>query len=213
MTGCRFILGTMLATIALAIAAAPARADDEIALSADGVTWGDELSSPLSGRGRDWVPGDAATRSFYVRNDGRSDARLRISVVTRDGDRLVSDGDVALSARVAGGGWSGLDNGQDVAPLVRTDLGEDRSVRVDIRASFRWASPNESMVEALPLKITVTLVQDGPDDGSDGGAGPDGLLPETGSAVPWWLVVAGAGLVLGGVTLVAAGRRREDQHE
>lgn len=44
-------------------------------------------------------------------------------------------------------------------------------------------------------------------------AGPDGLLPETGSAVPWWLVVAGAGLVLGGVTLVAAGRRREDQHE
>ena len=212
------VLGTLLAAIAIAVAAAPARADDEVALSVDGVSWADELSSALFGKGRVWVPGDTATRSFYVRNDGPTAARLRIAVRTRDGDRLVADGDIALAARVAGQGWRSLTNGQEVAPLARTALGEDRSVRVDVRASFRWASPNESMVDALPLEVVVTLVQDVRGDGGSeepGGSeeGPDGQLPDTGNAVPWWVVVVGGGLVLGGVAIALAGRRREEEDE
>ena len=58
-----------------------------------------------SSTARVWVPGDSETRSFFVRNDGPSDARLVISVVTQDDDRLLADDDllaVRVAVRVAG---------------------------------------------------------------------------------------------------------------
>lgn len=206
MTRHRLLLAALLASIALAAGGAPAHADGEIALSLDGETWGDVVSAPLFERNRAWVPGDVETRSFYVRNDGPSDARLTVGVRTRDDDHLVANHDVSLSVRAAGRPWTPLDNGQDVSALVRESLEQGRALRVDVRAAFRWASPNESMSAGLPLEVVVTLRQDGPVEGA--GPGPGGLLPDTGSVVPWWLTAAAAGLVGAGLVLVGAGRRR-----
>lgn len=206
MTCGRLLIGALLASIALATGAAPARADDEIGLSLDGASWDDRLSSPLFEDARAWVPGDTEIRSFFVSNDGRTDARLLITVLTSDDDRLVADDAVELSARAAGQAWTSLHNGQDADPLVRDALAEDGIVRVDVRAVFRWLAPNESMVDALPLRIVVALRQDGPAGGA--GDGPGGLLPDTGNAVLGWLVTAAGACVCLGLMLVVLARRR-----
>jgi len=207
MIGGRLLGGALLTLIAVAIGAAPARADGEIGLSTDGAVWADVLSAPLFDRPGHWVPGDVETRSFYVRNNGPSDARLTVSLLTQDPDHLVSDDDVALSARVAAGGWTRLRNGQDVAPLVRDAVGQEREVRVDVRASLRWASSNASMVQQVPLRVVVTLRQDGPL--ADADDGPDGTLPDTGSLVAWWVIGGAVLSVVLGVVLVVLGRRRQ----
>ncbi|WP_223163796.1 hypothetical protein [Nocardioides humilatus] len=202
------VLGALLASVAFATGAAPARAsDDAIGLSADGVTWGHALSSPLFTRNHVWVPGDLEVRSFYVRNDGPTGARMLVSLRTQDGDHLISDDDVVLSARAAGGRWRSVDNGGDVTPLVRGALAQGEAVRVDLRALFRWRSTNESMVDQVPLRIEVTLRQD-----TSAQVG-DGTLPGVGSNVSWWLLASAVASILGGVALVAVarGRRRDEQ--
>lgn len=213
MKGRRLLLAALLASLAVAGGAAPARADDEIALSLDGQTWVPALTAPLFERDLRWVPGDVETRSFYVRNLGPTDSRLLISVVASGDDQLVDDDDVALAVRAEGGPWASLDNGDDVAPLVREPVDRGDAVRVDVRAAFRWSSSNQTMIAKLPLRIEVVLREDvgdgGDGDGDDGGGGTGGLLPGTGSSVPWWLVAVAGGGVAAGVTLVVAGRRRE----
>jgi len=209
MIGGRLLGGALLTLIAVAIGAAPARADGEIGLSTDGAAWTDVLSAPLFDRPGHWVPGDVETRSFYVRNEGPSDARLTVSLLTQDPGHLVSDDDVALSARVAASGWTSLRNGQDVAPLVRDAVGQGREVRVDVRAAFRWESPNASMVQQVPLRVVVTLRQDGPLADGDSDDGPDGTLPDTGSLVTWWVIGGAVLSVALGVVLVVLGRRRQ----
>ncbi|WP_183092321.1 hypothetical protein [Nocardioides stalactiti] len=204
------VLAAVLAPVAFATAAGPARAaDDPIALSADGVTWGHALSSPLFTRDHVWVPGDVQTRSFYVRNDGPTGARLTVALQAGDSDRLLSDRDLALSARAATGPWTRVRNGGDVAPLVRDALEQGESVRVDLRASFRWRSTNESMVDQVPLQVVVVLRQDGhlTDDETDV------TLPGVGSTVPWWLLTVAVCCLLGGVTIVLISRHREERHE
>ena len=206
MTGGRSLLTAVLAAVTLAVTAAAARADDEIALSLDGATWRDELRAPLFDGARVWVPGDSETRSFFVRNEGPSDARLVISVVTEDDDRLLADGDVLLAVRVANGPWATVRNGDDVRGLVRGALRQGEDARVDVRATFRWASPEESMVETLPLRLVVALRQSGQVD--EDPERPDGLLPDTGGTVARWLVLAAVACVGIGLVLVVAGRRR-----
>jgi hypothetical protein len=116
---------------------------------------------------------------------------------------------VTLSARVAEGGWARLRNGQDVAPLVSEAVGQGREVRVDVRAAFRWASPNASMVQQVPLRVVVTLRQDGPLDDADADDEPSGELPGTGSVVTWWVIGGAVLSVVLGVVLVVLGCRRQ----
>lgn len=201
----RLVLGVVVASVALVTAAPPACADDELGLSRDGTTWHETLRLPLFGGPGRWVPGDVGTRSFYVRNEGPSGARLIVALVARDRDRLVSDDDLTLSARAAGGPWTPLRIGQDVTSLVRHPLGQGETARIDVRASFRWSSTNQSMTDGLPLTIVVELRQDGPVDG-DVDADPD--LPGVGSPVPLWLVGAALASIGSGVLVLVVRRRR-----
>ena len=206
------VLGALLASIAFATDAASARAaDDTVALSVDGVTWGDTLSSPLFTRDHVWVPGDVETRSFYVRNDGPTSAEIAVGLQAQDRDRLIRNDDLVLAARAAGGAWRPLVNGGDVGPLVRGALTRGEVVRIDLRASFRWLSTNASMLDEVPLQLVVVLRQAAPDP-ADGGE-PDGALPEVGSTVPWWLVALAVGLAVVGVLVVLADRRRRSRDE
>jgi LPXTG-motif cell wall-anchored protein len=197
------------AVAAAALGAAPARADDEIGLSLDGRHWSDELRRPLFDPGFRWVPGDTETRSFFVRNEGPSDARMTVRVVSDDPAGLLADEDIDLRARAAGSEWVRFSNGQDVTELVEEAIGQGGRARIDVRVAFDPSSTNQSMSEVLPLEVVVTLTEDGPlpDDGND--EEPDGILPGTGGVVDPWVVVLGAALLAGGIALLAGRRRGE----
>jgi LPXTG-motif cell wall-anchored protein len=190
---------------------APARAEEEIGLSLDGRHWRSELTAPLFDPAARWVPGSRETRSFFVRNQGPTGARMSIEVRSRDSGRLLPDHDIGLTVRAAGGPWAALENGQPVATLLRGALVRDERVRVDVRVVFDRASTNQSQVRRLPLTFHVRLVGAGadadvPDDGPD-------ALPDTGSLVEPWIVWLGAVLIGGGLALVLAARRREADDE
>ncbi|GAA3542110.1 hypothetical protein GCM10022263_31580 [Nocardioides daeguensis] len=186
----------------------PARADrgtdvDAVQVSSDGRTWSDRLRQPLFDPGFRWVPGDREVRSFWVRNNGPSEALLRVDITTDNGG-LLSDEDVELALRVDDGPWAELPGGADATGLIEDALAQRERVRVDVRIDFRWASPNASMSERAGFALVVNL-REAPDVAGERDDDHD-ALPATGSEAELWLIVLGAAMVGSGVALVA-GRR------
>jgi len=214
MTRRAFTITTSAALLlAAVVAAAPARAADEVGLSPDGVVWYDALHRPLFDPSVRWVPGDAETASFYVRNQGPSAAQLTIEVRGADGARLLAD-DVEISARAEGRKWLAIDNGSASPWLTERAMKRGGQVRVDVQVRFLWQPPNDSMLERLPLDFQVRLVEAGPSDGAPGpDSSPDGLLPDPGSAVSLIVIWVAAILIGSGLALLAAARRRRSQEQ
>ena len=120
-----------------------------------------------------WVPGDSETESFYVRNQGPTDAVMVIEARSADSDELLSNDEIELRARVDGGTWVDLENGAPSKSLSQQRIGEDDEVHVDVNATFDPASTNQSQNKALDLTFTVTLAdafERGGDDADDDSA-------------------------------------------
>jgi len=178
-------------------------AADEVGLSNDGTTWGSTLAHPLFDPSIRWVPGDDETASFYVRNQGPTRALMTIEARSADTDELLSNDDIALKARAAGGAWVDLENGVPTADLAGGSIASGGVVKVDVNAVFDWQSPNRSQSKTLPLTFRVTLTDSLED--VPGGGSEDEALPGTGSSFTVWQVVM-AGLLIGfGIALL---RRR-----
>lgn len=185
----------------------PARAGDGIGLSTDGEHWAPSIEVPLFARDIRWVPGDRRTRSFYVRNDGPGPASLSIGVRAADVDRLLTDNQVALSARADVGPWVRLAHGQPRFRLSEATLADGDVVRVEVRVRFRWYSTNESQRASVPFVLAVTLGASGRDDGL---GQDDGELPGVGSSVPVALVWLALALIgIGALLLGRLARRTE----
>lgn len=212
------VTSTVLAAL-VGGAAAPAHADDEVGLSLDGLTWVGTLLDDLFGSVALWVPGDAETRTFQVRNDGPSEATLSIDVVAADPNQLLDRGDFVLQARVDGGPWQMVAPGVNpVAPSgLVIDEGQRAVVDVQVRFVPQAASGED---ELLPLTLRVTLAGDdevggveATDDGNGGGNGEVGGvasdgLPATGSPLDAWMIWLAAALIGAGLALLAPARRR-----
>ena len=126
----------LLCTAILSLGSSSAYAADEIGLSRDGVTWTPTLPGGLFDGAFRWVPGDSETESFYVRNQGPSDAVMVIEARSADSDELLSNDDIELRARVDGGTWAELENGATGRSLSQQRIGEDDVVHVDVKATF-----------------------------------------------------------------------------
>lgn len=230
----RALVAALAAVLLLLGLAGPASADG-IGLSNDGAHFGDGLAGPLFDPDVRWVPGDERTARFWVRNDATQAGALRLTM-TDDGVRsLLATGDVTVSARAAGTGWTSVDS-TGTRVLVDDTVVPPRGRRwVDVRVAFDPASGNESQGRLLDLGLEVSLTQssavlapgapatgdsDAAATGSvapagDTAAGPapatsGGLLPDTGTAVTPALLLLGALLCAAGFTLLAARRRSED---
>lgn len=231
----RALVAALAAVLLLLGLAGPASADG-IGLSNDGAHFGDGLAGPLFDPDVRWVPGDERTARFWVRNDAQQAGALRLTM-TDDGVRsLLATGDVTVSARAAGTGWTTVDS-TGTRVLVDGTVVPPRGRRwVDVRVAFDPASGNESQGRLLDLGLEVSLTQSsavlapgaasatGDSDGAatgpaaptgDTAAGPapatgGGLLPDTGTAVTPALLLLGALLCAAGFTLLAARRRSED---
>ena len=193
---CTLVLGGVSTARALEPDPLDARADLEFSL--DGMLWQDEpmpvigewgCESAASEAGqRDpcrMYPGDAITRSYYVRNAGESGRSGRFSVGV--GDIEVSDfaafdvmttitttteaGSAAGSAEVRG---PLLDDGGDGVPrgaeLASVELGPGAAVRVDDVVTVPGDAPNEAQLQSFSPRMWIAFGAEGVLD-SDG----DGL--------------------------------------
>jgi hypothetical protein len=190
-------------------------ADGELGLSADGQTWGRNLSKPLFDPAFRWVPGDRETASFWVRNQSDGPAVLDVTMVGSAVDSLIRTGDLTVRV-VTESGAAGSTSTPGSHSLVRSlRVPRGQSERVDVTVDFDRASTNESEVKNLNLAFDVRLTQDttaadrgtGDDDGSghrddDRDVG----LPGTGGP-SWWVFPLGTALVAGGVALATRTRR------
>ena len=207
-------------------AVTPAAAADEIGVSRDGRRWSGTLTEPLFDPRTRWVPGDTRTVSFYVRNQGRTNARLVATVRSVAGDRLWSDGHLTLRARVRGT-WFPLRNGQPSGDLTQESLRPGTAVRVDVQAGLDRASTNASQASGLELTFGLRLteadegvagasaevVEAGEAAGSGRSGGSDGWLSRTGASAPAILIWLAAAATAVGAAFLAAGRREgEDEH-
>ena len=99
------LAGALTAALTTLVGVAPAQAATPgISLSRDGVTWAAALTGSLFGDYR-LVPGDAVTRTFWVRNDATSAGYLRLTL--RDVATTNLDFADALSLRADLVGWPG----------------------------------------------------------------------------------------------------------
>lgn len=206
------------ASAVVALAAAPAHADDEIGLSYDGVTWSEELPAGLFEPDFLFVPGDVEVRSFLVRNEGPSDGRLTVDVIASDPDDLLVADDFVIEARVTGGDWI------DVGPGTTT-AGADLAIQqgaqttVYVRATFDEDSTRQ--LDRVPFRVRLYMAEDGDvggvDDGNGNGNGGGGdvggvedALPDTGSPLGAGTIWLAAGLIGAGLALLRRGRDREE---
>jgi hypothetical protein len=177
------------------VLAPPAYAGDQLQVSADGVHWSDHLDAPLFNPAVRWVPGDVRVADFWVRSRAGDRGRLTLAVSTTDPDGLLARGDIGLAARADTGEWRDLDAGGRTE-LTGVPAGGD--ARVQVRARFAWTAANGSRQDRMPLSFRATLTEASAGDGTPGGSG---VLPDTGSAIPGWLLPLAAlasalGLVL-----------------
>lgn len=217
--------GLLLAGLLVAASIAVAAADDEIGLSRDGATWSATLPGPLFDPAFRWVPGDDETETFFVRNQGPSTAVLTVSARSTDTDRLLSNEDIDLFARVDGGAWVELANG--VSSDVLRTIVRGAQGRIDVRARFDPASTNPSENKSLQVTFVITLADasvgsdgndrddgdDGDGDGDDnegnGGDDRDDGLPGAGSSIGPQALWIAAVLIGGGLALVRRARGEE----
>ncbi|GAA4824839.1 hypothetical protein ACFQ0K_17920 [Nocardioides caeni] len=222
----RLALMASTAVAVVVVGAAPAHAADEIGLSTDGLTWSNELTSPLFDPDFRVVPGDVEERSFLVRNDGPSAGVLTVDVVAEDPDLLLADSDIVLEAKVGNRPWVPVDEGETRA-VTELKVPEDAITRVRLRATFAWESTRE--LQSIPFRVELTLSEDGDvagegegdgdgdgngqgdGDGTGGQGDGDGdALPDTGNGIAGTTLWVAAGLIGAGIALLRPSRRREE---
>lgn len=203
---CTLVLGGVSTARALEPEPLDARADLEFSL--DGVLWQDEPMPVIGEWGCDaadtdegegaadagrpspcrMYPGDAITRSYYVRNAGDSGRSGRFSVGV--GDIEVSDfaafdvittitgtteaGSAAGSAQVRG---PLLDDGGGAVPhgdeLASVELGPGAAVRVDDVVTVPGDAPNEAQLQSFSPRMWIAFGAEGVLDSDGDGLGDE----------------------------------------
>lgn len=228
----------LLSTLAMALFfAGPASADNELELSHDGTTWSATLSGTLFDNALRWVPGDARTATFYVRNTSANPGTLNIDILGDHVGTLLDLGDLHIKTEGNNGFSLPVSDGDEHRILLREQIPGSAVVPITITVTFDDVSPNESQRLSTDLRFRLTLIQtiidsDHPDtdtatdtDTSTGGGTSTnastktiikkvvtvaipGALPGTGAPEITWIVALGSILLGTGIAVVS--RRRTE---
>lgn len=226
-----------LVVVLMLATAAPARADGELLVSADGTTWSAALMQPLFDPAVRWVPGDQREAGFWIRNTTGQPAQVALSFTAEDVDTLVASGTLTLEARITGGAWQPM-LAQGVQHVVAAAIPGDSTTELRVRGSFAPDAGNATMTDVAHLDFTARLTEVDAEPvvpppgtpatpptsptpstpptppapvtpGSAVDAGNNGVwLPGTGMAIPNWLVVVGLAALIAGIALVSGTRVR-----
>lgn len=224
-------LTMLLASIAPTAQAAAPDPTALIGLSWDGQTWSSVLAGTLFNRPgsiQQWVPGDLDTQSFFVRDQAPDPASMTVSYDWPSSARLVSNGDFTLRLRVAGGSWMVLGGATSTTVATTVPLAAGAAAKVDVEASFRFSSTNQSQIEIVPLRFEIRL-SEGARPLTDGGAvvtgggvahhghlhhdkgsgGSGAHLADTGAPEFRWVALGALLCLSAGGALLAGARRRK----
>lgn len=180
----------------VASASAGTAQDTRLALSADGTTWAEDITTPLLDPGMRWVPGDSQVAGLWFRNQSGTTAEGYAEVTIGPQEEELA-ADLAVRTRYDDGAWAA---GTASPPMT---LAGGQMVRLDIEVTFDPLSGNESMDRTVPMSVRVVLA-----DAGAPGAGqepPGGALPATGVAV-WGTIAAALALLVAGAWLVVRGK-------
>lgn len=210
------VFGISLAPAAPALAATKPEIDTGVALSRDGTTWTSDLTAPLFDQDTGWVPGDRQQASFFVRNDGESDADLTITIDAEERDGLIAADVVTLTATTSARGRAVPIAGN---PTRLGRLAEGAAERIDLAALVHGSATNETMRRIMRFTVVVELAGT-PTSGTDAErdtrsaeapSHPIGLLAYTGTDRPWGVLAAGLAMLTIGlsalISLLALRRR------
>jgi hypothetical protein len=213
---------TLAGVAALMVAlASPAAADDELSVSSDGVTFARALGAPIFDPALRWVPGDVRSSTIYVKNNDQFAARLDIDLLGDHLGDLLDSGDLHVTTSAASGTSGVASDGSTTRILGAANVPGGAVVPVTITASFDEDSPNATQVRSTDIRLQLTLTQtefpgdpdddnddsddddsdDDDNDGDDNDGDDNGVLPDTGSGLAAWLLLAAAGLVSTGSAL------------
>lgn len=184
-----------------------ARADAHpLSLSLDRRSWSPVIERDVFDSNRRWVPGDRQVVTLWVRNDSGQSADLRVDVVDVHGT-LELGRDMTMTARMndqvvtaAGGGR-----------LLAVDDLPEGPVPVVLTLAMPFSAANNTQLQALSLKLRVTLTQGTAAAPASGTAAPtdrDTRLAGTGGP-PIWTLLAGLLMIGGGAKLGRTPTRRE----
>ncbi|MDO9457446.1 LPXTG cell wall anchor domain-containing protein [Nocardioides sp.] len=226
MTTLLLLVGLVLLSVGATVTAASAD-DDTLQVSADGVTWSQNLKAPLFEPRIRWVPGDVRERTFYVRNNRPDAGDLQLVVERAKQDALLETGTLTLAARAGNGPWTEIESGGRHALIDDDAIGGRDEVKVQVRATMDYDAPNGTMVLDSDLAFDLRLTDSdagtntgtntgggsggGTSDG-DGNAGASGNLPDTGAQLRPWLLPF-ALLLLGFGALLVTRRTTDDEEQ
>ena len=205
--------------------AAPAQASDEVLVSNTGSGFAETLAEPLFDPALRWVPGDARSSTFYVKNNTADRAALSLSVLDDDAGELLDSGALHLRVTSPGTSWSPDPHVPGRPADVRGDAGAGPVAAGPRPGRLRppRVQPHPAAVQRAPDPRAVSGRPDAPASDPAPAPGdrtgrhrprpgprPWDLLPDTGlPAGLGWLLLLGS-LSLGtGVALVT---RRNDDH-
>jgi hypothetical protein len=135
--------------------AAPASADPRVGLSVDGITWVEDLTTPLLDPDFVWVPGESQIATLYFRNQSgqRADGHAEVTVGPED---AVLAAALDVRTRYDGGSWTDGSTGPTVP------LADGQVVRLDVEVTFDPLAGNETMLRQVPLEVRVLLSGEDP---------------------------------------------------
>lgn len=181
------LIMTAMIMIGLLGPASVARADAGLLLSLDGRHWSTAIDQPLFDSDHRWVPGDAASVRFWVRNDRGRAVDLRIDVVDVRGTLRVGR-DIVLTSRLDG-------RPTGTGERLVAEAGVDgRPRRVDLTAELPTTAGNETQLRAGGFRLRVVLVSTVT---AASGSERPGALAATGGPAAVVLVGSMAALLVG----------------
>jgi hypothetical protein len=199
------------------LTATPAQADDQLQLSIDDQHWHTDLDQPLFDPARRWVPGDATTVSFWIRNTADSSGRLGLTAQVADAPDLLQQG-LQLRARAADHDWTALPVDGTMQSLSN-HIAAGTTEQVWVTASFAATAGNVTQDRRLDVDFRVTLTQlTGPAatpttqtaPGGTGHPGPPGSLAGTGlDKDVLGLAIVALATIGAGIAALRAGRKGE----
>jgi LPXTG-motif cell wall-anchored protein len=199
----RVLLGAGIAAVAVLLSPAPAHAaENAIAISVDGGPFRTStVNVPVLGDVV-VVPGDSATKTITIRNDGQTAGTLTAQL----SDVAVSgrpDDGLASALRVGGRPAAELADGAALIP--KTPLGVGQTVQIPLSYEFPVdATTGNGVTGASRVSFDVTLTLTATQPSTAG----TGLLAATGRSVSLPAVVGGTIAVAAGAALLIVRRRR-----
>ena len=146
-----------LVLVTMPPASAAAKSWPNLVVSPHGSAWSADLQRPLFPSRLRFVPGDAASRSFYARNQSGQRAQLRVLVRVVDGTRWLCCGHLRISVAVDGRWRPVVIAGSTGVGRVNLKPGDVVPVKVKVR--LLWPAGNQAMKRALRFDVGLRLTQ------------------------------------------------------